>query len=117
MRKTVISILNEGLDSSDISFTANEIVKNISMLDSLHLTNKAWNQVNEKIVRNCFCYRGKKVLFRNQLMLLDNVSTIGLIYTMIWKQLKYLQRKASVMLLWIQKSSSPMRETLTRILK
>ncbi|GBL72153.1 hypothetical protein AVEN_115149-1 [Araneus ventricosus] len=57
MRRNLISVMDKGLDGTSI-LCVSEIAKKISCLEALHFIKKAWDEVSDVTIRNCFHHRG-----------------------------------------------------------
>ncbi|KAJ8948419.1 hypothetical protein NQ318_007942 [Aromia moschata] len=62
-QKNLIALIDETLESqstssSNSTLKANDLAKEINVLEALHLANEAWNNVSDVTIRNCFRHGG-----------------------------------------------------------
>ncbi|GBM27231.1 hypothetical protein AVEN_255095-1 [Araneus ventricosus] len=57
MRWNIINVMDAGLDGTG-TLRASEIAKKVSFLEALHFVKKAWDEVSDVTIRNCFRHGG-----------------------------------------------------------
>jgi len=59
MRKKAITLIDKTFECESTStLKANDLPKNINVLNALHFANEAWNNLSNVTIRNSFCHGG-----------------------------------------------------------
>lgn len=95
IRGKVLTVIDNSLQDASRSFRANDIAKNITILDAIHLVKEARSKVSAETIRNCFFTN--IVCLKNYSISQMKSIAIGLMWTHILMLQRFKLNKRYVM--------------------